>query len=208
MRGSREAKLLSESMVTKISIAGFTLIELIIVIGVISVLAGGLLIILNPFAQLAKARDAQRKSDLHQIKLLLEQYYNDHQRYPPIPNGGSPAAGNYGCVMPNCYDFSYPINTAWIPELVPAYTPKLPVDPLNTLWRPWHDNPPQYSYAYGNVSTDGQHYDLVTLLENPKDPDRCGMKNYIYEIGTVPPGVPWCVAFGGDYSNQVYAVDQ
>jgi prepilin-type N-terminal cleavage/methylation domain-containing protein len=184
--------------------SGFTLIELVIVIGVITVLAGGLLIVLNPLAQLGKARDAQRKNDLHQIKLLLEQYYNDHQRYPPIAASKCFAPNT----LPNCYDFSYPKSTAWIPELVPGYTQKLPLDPINNNNFPWDlpDSSPRYSYFYGDVSADGKHYDLGARLENPNDPQRCGLRDYMYALGFFPTHV--CVAFGGSGSNQVYALDQ
>jgi len=41
---------------------GFTLIELIVVIAIIGVLAGVLLIAINPAALLAKGRDAKRIS--------------------------------------------------------------------------------------------------------------------------------------------------
>src|SRR6185437_9866953 len=61
---------------------GFTLIELIIVIGILGVLAIFLLASLNPLAQFSKARDAQRKSDLSQIQKALEQYYQDNGKYP------------------------------------------------------------------------------------------------------------------------------
>lgn len=62
--------------------AGFTLIELLIVIAIIGVLAGGLLLILNPIGQIQKANDAKRKSDLSQLQKALEQYYSDAGKYP------------------------------------------------------------------------------------------------------------------------------
>ena len=37
----------------------------------------------NPFAQLAAARDAERKTDLGQIQRALELYYDDYGEYPP-----------------------------------------------------------------------------------------------------------------------------
>src|SRR5579872_2213577 len=61
---------------------GFTLIELVISIGILAILAVFALAALNPLQQFAKARDGQRKSDLGQIQRMLEQYYQDHGNYP------------------------------------------------------------------------------------------------------------------------------
>lgn len=51
---------------------GFTLVELLIVIAIIGLLASGLMMILNPVAQIQKANDARRKSDLGQVQKALE----------------------------------------------------------------------------------------------------------------------------------------
>lgn len=61
---------------------GFTLIELIIVIGIIGILAGFILFTINPFTQLAKGRDAQRESDLRQLQVAADTFYNDTNCYP------------------------------------------------------------------------------------------------------------------------------
>jgi prepilin-type N-terminal cleavage/methylation domain-containing protein len=63
-------------------VSGFTLIELIVVIGILAVLAIFLIAIVNPFEQYKKANDARRKSDLGQIQRALEAYYQDYGRYP------------------------------------------------------------------------------------------------------------------------------
>jgi type II secretory pathway pseudopilin PulG len=62
---------------------GFTLIELLVIIAIIGVLVGSLLAVLNPKEQISKSHDAQRKSDLNQIRTTLDTYYGDHNRYPP-----------------------------------------------------------------------------------------------------------------------------
>lgn len=61
---------------------GVTLIELLITMGVLSVLISGMITVVDPVTQFRKARDAQRKSDLSQIQKGLEQYYQDLGRYP------------------------------------------------------------------------------------------------------------------------------
>lgn len=82
---------------------GFTLIELLIVIVIIGILA--LIIVPGLASGPARARDAQRKSDLRAVKNALETYYNDNSAYP---------GGNYaGLATP----------------LVPDYLQELPDDP-------------------------------------------------------------------------------
>lgn len=61
---------------------GFTLVELLVVITMLGILLGVLIIIFNPWLQLNKAKDAQRKHDFQQIRTALDQYYNDNNCYP------------------------------------------------------------------------------------------------------------------------------
>ncbi len=80
---------------------GFTLIELLVVMGVIGTLAAGLVVIMNPTAMLAKARDAQRKNDLNQIQQALETYYDDYNSYPAALSDLSSSTATYMEVIPN-----------------------------------------------------------------------------------------------------------
>ncbi len=86
--------------------------------------------------------------------------------------------------------------------LAPAYMKRVPIDPKGcTSGGPW--NAGCFSYAYGNVTADGQSFDLLAQLENTSDPGRCGVKNYrVWGAGVG--GSSWCKAFGGSYSNQLY----
>lgn len=86
--------------------SGMTFVELLLVIAVFSILITGLIMIINPTAQIAKSNDAKRKSDLAQMQRALEVYYQDKGSYPvSIVNWGA----------------------SWNPYMV-----KLPKDPVAT----------------------------------------------------------------------------
>lgn len=53
-----------------------------VAIAIIGTLASSAFFALNPGGQLAKGRDAQRKSDMEQIKNALDIYYSDYNLYP------------------------------------------------------------------------------------------------------------------------------
>lgn len=61
---------------------GFTLIEIIIAFAILAIL------MIMGFGswrtQIDKARDADRKSDLQRLKTAFEDYFNDHECYPPL----------------------------------------------------------------------------------------------------------------------------
>jgi len=75
---------------------GFTLIELVIVIGILGILVAVVITVLNPKHYLAKSRDARRQSDLKMIQAALEAYYSQNNKYPQITTDfkfGSPWSG-------------------------------------------------------------------------------------------------------------------
>jgi len=61
---------------------GFTLVELIIAMAILSVMVVILVGILNPVALINRARDTRRKKDLRRISISFEDYYNDNGCYP------------------------------------------------------------------------------------------------------------------------------
>ena len=60
--------------------SGFTLIELLVVIAIIGILSSVVLASLNSARQ--KGRDARRVSDIKQLQLALELYYDANGKYP------------------------------------------------------------------------------------------------------------------------------
>jgi len=83
---------------------GFTLIELLVVIAIIGILSSVVLASLNSARE--KARDARRVSDMGQLSLALEMYYNDNTAYP--------VAATYALLGAS---------------LAPTYLPVMPTDP-------------------------------------------------------------------------------
>jgi len=168
----------------KIKQKGFTLIELLVVIAIIGLLASIVLASLNTAR--VKARDVRRMADLKQIQTALEMYYGDKGYYPSSSNS-----------------WLYSCNSSWdvLQTALALYIPNLPKDPLNKppCGGPWND---YYTYAYGRDNTNLDRYDLVARFENTSNENRCAIKCWKRHAWT---SVPWCVACGGTYSNNLYA---
>ena len=100
---------------------GFTLVELLVVVGILAVLTIALILIFNPTLQIQRFQNGQRKQDLTQIKNALDVYYNDHGCYPTsVPFGAQwldgenvlmkqvPQDPNVYCVSASeCYPYAY-----------------------------------------------------------------------------------------------------
>lgn len=130
-------------------LAGFTLAEILIVVTIIAILAS-ISLITNIKGALQKARDSKRKTDLNKMVRVLEDYYNDKEKYPA------------GDVNGNITD------ALWGAPYLP-YTSSLPKDPLT----------PSRQYYYYADNVGGLYYLIYAKLENSGDPDieRVGCKD-------------------------------
>lgn len=78
---------------------GFTLIEVLIVVVIISILSGVALSLLNSGGYRQKARDSQRVSDLRKIQTALELYFGDYRVYPSSASWSVMNQTNYGASL-------------------------------------------------------------------------------------------------------------
>lgn len=99
--------------------AGFTIIEMLIVVTILAMLAGVLVPVLQEGQQ--TARDSRRMQDLRTVQSALADYFRAEGEYPDT-------AGEWN----TDFDDGYGTNgdgTGYIPGLVPTYLPALPRDP-------------------------------------------------------------------------------
>ncbi|TSC78771.1 MAG: putative General secretion pathway protein GspG [Parcubacteria group bacterium Gr01-1014_33] len=183
--------------------AGFTLVELLVVISIISVLASVVLTSVNSVR--AKARDALRKAEMTELVKALELYYDAYGRYPPFRASNSCGGIRSDWATSKCSD----PNWLTADNNFLSFIPVVPRDPINTIGSGGQDTPWWFAltYTYG-VTSDGQIYDILTNLENKQDPDRCELK--LWRSHAVWPTDTGCYATATlgsvpDRSKQIYA---
>ncbi|MES2225985.1 MAG: type II secretion system protein [Patescibacteria group bacterium] len=101
---------------------GFTLIEILVVIGMIAVLASVVLIAINPLRQFAQARNSQRISNVNAILNAVGNRLAEHQGIFTEASSTCPAIPSSDIdIAKNQYDLRR--------CLVPTYISELPFDP-------------------------------------------------------------------------------
>jgi prepilin-type N-terminal cleavage/methylation domain-containing protein len=159
---------------------GFTLIEMLVVIAIISILTGAIL--LNLHSTQAKATDATRKIDMRQIKTALELYYFDHAGTYPI-TGEDPDNPEWWGVSENGGSKDTKAPNAYIPG-IEAYLAELPIDPkgIKTGWS---------GYLY---KSNGIDYKLLCHATGPESFPSEGQPLY----DPIRPKTAWMICSGGD----------
>jgi len=147
----------------KLSLAGFTLIEMLVVVAIISILASVVLTGVTGFQ--ASARDTKRIADLNQIKNYLEQYYNRWGHYPGDSSGAVTATTDW----------------ASLSSALASFGVRLPNDPISGR-----------TYYYATETAERLRYALGAKLEkdsnalrNPQELDAADISSWT----TVPSGM-------------------
>jgi prepilin-type N-terminal cleavage/methylation domain-containing protein len=156
---------------------GFTLVEFLVVIAIVTVLTGVLVVAINPAAILAKGRDDKRlyhMDNLYKALVLAEAQgeialrESSGDSVSGVPSVGDGDADGY--------------TDGWVSVEILAektglakYLPELPVDPLH----------PSMSYSY---ASDGTSFELNCVLESADYITRMsvdgGDNNNVYEVGS------------------------
>ncbi len=138
---------------------GFTLIELLVVIAIIGILSAIVLASLN--SARANSRDGKRLSDIAQLQLALESYFDACKQYPPA-NGSNyldSNAKNSPDTCPSGVDFS-------------TFIPSVPVYP-----------PQGQPYVY-ELKTGSKDYCLGATLENANNSSKLTQCDFTAGNGT------------------------
>ncbi|MEK7664230.1 MAG: prepilin-type N-terminal cleavage/methylation domain-containing protein [Patescibacteria group bacterium] len=131
---------------------GFTLIEILIVIGIIAILSTIVIIAINPARQFAQARNTQRVSNVNTILNAIGQNLADNKG---LLGGGCPSI-TAGTVYTIAKTGSVVAPAAALIDLTcltPTYIPsQLPLDPSTGVWTSPSDYNTQYNITYDSTS--------------------------------------------------------
>jgi general secretion pathway protein G len=149
---------------------GFTLVELLVVISIISILAAVLFASFSDARELA--RDEARKSSLKELQLALELYKSQNGTYPEAGCGVGHTWSHYTGPGPLS---SWGVSCdEYIVGLVPEYLSALPTDPSS-------EDELDMGYKY---RTNGDSYKVVAHLSVESDL----VDSYAHEFARCPRG--------------------
>ncbi len=178
----------------------FTLLEMLLIIAIIAILAGIVIVAINPGRQLAQSRNAQRASDLRAIHSAVNQYYIDNKEWPGdletyttlteiCDTGTEPEGHSIDCAADGLIDLS---------SLVPTYISEIPTDPQVTASLP-------FTKTAHAQTTNGTGYEIA--LDTTTQMVMLNAPNSV-EYGLEPVQLGTTVLSDADYScNDLYNVD-
>ena len=176
---------------------GFTLVELLIVIGILAILSVAVVVVLNPAELIKQSRDSSRMSDFAAISTAMSLYTIDQPGgftgsssivYVSIPDTSNTCANLGLPTLPTGYSYACSSTstyrkvdgTGWMPLSLSSMATGapfsvLPIDPVNTT----------SSGNYYTYTPSGQKYEVATPFESAKyklggSADRASMDGGIY----------------------------
>jgi len=130
---------------------GFTLVELLVVIAIIAVLAGALLLAINPQSMLQKSRDSRRVADLDTVVKAINLALADGEVTLAATTGVQNSSTGTRAIDGTGYiSFAVPTGKTGLSK----YLSTLPADPVNTA---------PNIYYFAATATD---YELNAVLEH------------------------------------------
>ncbi len=159
---------------------GFTLVELLIVIGILAILSVAVVVVLNPAELIKQSRDSSRMSDFAAISTAMSLYTIDQPGgftgsssivYVSIPDTSNTCANLGLPTLPTGYSYACSSTstyrkvdgTGWMPLSLSSMATGapfsvLPIDPVNTT----------SSGNYYTYTPSGQKYEVATPFESAK----------------------------------------
>jgi prepilin-type N-terminal cleavage/methylation domain-containing protein len=154
---------------------GFTLLELLIVIGILAILSTTMILVINPAEMLRKARDSQRIADLSTVKSAIA-YYITSVGTPSIATTTAGYSYSHVSTVTGCTGAATGLatssqavdGTGWIPVNFATITGgspigSLPVDPNPTAANPTTTKARYYVYT---ASTTDNTFELLANMES------------------------------------------
>ncbi len=154
---------------------GFTLVELLVVIAIVAILAGALLIAINPQSMIQKSRDSKRLSDIDSLVKAVNLALADGE-ITLVATGAcadcTSDTGDRDLDGLGYVKYAIPTGKTGLSKFIPT----LPIDPLNAA---------PNIYTYGSTLTD---FEVNVVLEHPDNTSKMttdgGNNVGAYEMGT------------------------
>ena len=150
---------------------GFTLLELLIVIGILAILSTTMILVINPAELLKKARDSQRLSDFGTLKSAIAFYLTNASTYSIGSTGQTyadiGAVTCFGTASPTASStYLYVNGSGWIPINFTSLSIGSPISSLPRDPNQSTASTGNHYYVYGVKSTSDLTFKLVTNMES------------------------------------------